>query len=84
MSSRMERRHRRDHLFLRHKLAVTIHSRNLTTYDTVVDIKLDTASYTTTHKVLAAAQRDIEIVRELGITHEEVFSLVLGLGGVVL
>ena len=36
--------------------------------------KPNTASYTTTPKVLAAAQRDTEIARERGVTAEEVLS----------
>ena len=42
--------------------------------DTVVHTKPNTSSYTTTPKVLAAAQRDTEIARERGIAVEEVLS----------
>ena len=52
------------------KLAVTIPKRNLPKFDTVVEIKPSTA----TPKMLAAAQRDIEIARERGMTLKEVFT----------
>ena len=74
MYSRTERRYRPESVFLRHKLAVTVHRRNLPNCDTVVDGKPNTASYITTPKVLAAAQRDIEIARERELTLEEVWS----------
>jgi len=60
--------YRRQRFALRTKrFAVTVHKRNLLKFDTLVEIKLVTASYTITPKVLAAAQRDIEIARELSI-----------------
>ena len=42
-------------------------------FDTIVDTKPNTASYTTTPKLLAAAQRNIDIAREHGMTLGEVF-----------
>ena len=75
MRSQMERStYRRERFVLTtKKLAVTIHKRNLPTFDTVMDTKPNTASYTTTPNVLAAARRDIEIARGRGKTLEEVF-----------
>ena len=67
--------YRRERFVLKaNKLAVTIHKRNRSQSDTGVDTKPNTASYTTTPKVLAAAPRDIEIARERGMTLEGLHS----------
>ena len=63
----------REGLFLRHRSSNNSQD-YLPKYDTLVHTKPNTASYTTTLKVLAAAQRDTEIARERGITVEEVLS----------
>ena len=63
----------REGLLLRHRS--NNNSQNyLPKCDTVVHTKPNTASYTTTSKVLTAAQRDAEIARERGVTVEEVLS----------
>ncbi|MES9880567.1 MAG: hypothetical protein ABW185_06755 [Sedimenticola sp.] len=67
--------YRRERFILKtKKLAVTIPKRNLPKFDSVMDSKTSTTACTTTPKVLAAAQRDIEIARERGMTLEEVFT----------
>jgi len=67
--------YRRERFLLKtKKLAVTIPKRNLPKFDTVADPKCNAASYITTSKALAAAQRDIEIVRERGMPLDEIFS----------
>ena len=55
------------------KLAVTIPRRNLPRFDTITETK-SSASRITTLKVLAAAQRDLEIARDRGISLDEIFT----------
>ena len=55
------------------KLAVTIPRRNLPRFDTITETK-SSASRITTPKVTAAAQRDLEIARDRGISLDEIFT----------
>ena len=57
----------------RKKLSVTILRRNLPKFDTTIESCSASRIITGTHKVLAAAQRDIEIARERGLSLNEIF-----------
>ena len=56
------------------KLAVTIPKRNLPKFDTVMSRKSSVTAPSTTPKVLASAQRDIEVARERGMTLEDIIT----------
>ena len=65
---KQHRRERERDVLKKETFVVTIPKRNVSMFDTVLNIKTNTASYTTTSNVVAAAQRYIENTREQGMS----------------